>query len=224
MMTFDSIYREEDGHVLIEMSLSSVIQLFNTFDPAPFHEKEMDINAENYIVDTVKDFPGKTDFKIVFYLPDNILDTKEAMEIPRAIRAHFEYKTLMQRRKLRERYIYGQFTFIVGVSFLALATVASLAIDTYYGSYPVAHLIAEIVGNPAIRVHVEEMLPQAPGQEPGCNRKILVMAAGEMRAILPRFVQRGSAGRNRVAGGEPAPAQGCRIVRSQLSHCREMVT
>jgi hypothetical protein len=145
MMTFDSIYREEDGHVLIEMSLSSVIQLFNTFDPAPFHEKEMDINAENYIVDTVKDFPGKTDFKIVFYLPDNILDTKEAMEIPRAIRAHFEYKTLMQRRKLRERYIYGQFAFIVGVSFLALATVASLAIDTYYGSYPVAHLIATIL-------------------------------------------------------------------------------
>jgi len=145
MTTIDSLYREEDGRVLIEVNLSSVIQLFNTFDPAPFHEKELDINAESYIVDTVKDFPGKTPFKIVFYLPDKIFDTNEAMEIPKAIRAHFEYKTLTQRRKFRERYLYGQFTFIVGISFLAIATIASLAIDAYYGSYPAAHLIATIL-------------------------------------------------------------------------------
>lgn len=145
MMTIDSLYREEDGHILIEMNLSSVIQLFNTFDPAPFHEKELDSNAENYIVDAVRDFPGKTPFRIVFYLPDKIFDTKEAMEIPKAIRAHFEYKTLMQRRKFRERYVYGQFTLIVGISFLAIATIASFAIDAYYGIYPAAHLIATIL-------------------------------------------------------------------------------
>ncbi|OPY29070.1 MAG: hypothetical protein A4E28_01116 [Methanocella sp. PtaU1.Bin125] len=142
MMTIDSLYREEDGRVLIEMKLSSVIQLFNTFDPAPFREKELDSNAEHYIVEIVKDFPGKTEFKIVFYLPEGTYDTKEALDIPKAIRAHFEYKTLTQRRKFRERYIFGQFALVVGISFLAIATAASLAIDRYYGSYALGSLIA----------------------------------------------------------------------------------
>lgn len=140
--SLDSLYREENGQVLIEMKLSSVGQFFNSFDPAPFREKELDNEAETYIVDTVKDFPAKAAFKIVIYLPDTAVDMKEAGDIPTAIRSHFEYKTLMQKRRFRERYLYGQFALIVGLSFLAVATVASLAIDNYSSSYPVAHLIA----------------------------------------------------------------------------------
>jgi hypothetical protein len=142
MTSIDSLYREEDGCILIEMKLSSVLQLFNSFDPAPFHEKELDINAENYIVNTVKDFSPKTRFKIVIYLPDVIIGTKEALKIPEAIKSHFEYKSLMQKRKFRERFVYGEFALIVGLSFLAIATIASLTIDAYSSSLPVAHLIA----------------------------------------------------------------------------------
>jgi hypothetical protein len=32
----ESMYHKEDGRVLIEIKLMSVIQLFNSFDPAPF--------------------------------------------------------------------------------------------------------------------------------------------------------------------------------------------
>ena len=59
----------KDGQVLIEIKLTTVIQLFNSFDPAPFYEKEIDTEAEHYIVDTVRDFPAKTKFKIHIYLP-----------------------------------------------------------------------------------------------------------------------------------------------------------
>ncbi len=143
--SLNSLYREEDGHVLIEMKLSSVTQFFNSFDPAPFREKELDNEAELYIVDTVKDLPARTRFKIVIYLPDAAVGTKDAQEIPAAIKAHFEYKTLMQRRRLRERYVYGQFALIVGLAFLAASTLASLAIDKYSTSYPVAHLAANVL-------------------------------------------------------------------------------
>ncbi len=142
MTDIGSLYRIEDGHVLIEMKLSSVSQLFNSFDPAPFHEKELDINAEYYIVDAVTDFPLKTRFKVVIYLPDGAKDTKQAHHIPEAVKGHFEYKALVQRRKFRQRLVYGEFTLVVGLMFLAIATLASLAIDAYSGSYPVAHIIA----------------------------------------------------------------------------------
>lgn len=143
--SINSLYREEEGRVLIEMKLSSVTQFFNSFDPAPFREKELDNEAETYIVDTVKDFPARTEFKIVIYLPYAVVNTKEAREIPEAIRSHFVYKTLMQMRRFRERYVYGQFALIVGLAFLAASTLASLAIDKYSTSYPAAHLIANVL-------------------------------------------------------------------------------
>jgi hypothetical protein len=142
MTTIDSLYRMEDGHVLIEMKLSSVAQLFNSFDPAPFYEKALDDNADTYIVDVVNDFPAKTRFKIVVYLTDDLKDTKEAREIPAAIASHFAYKAMMQRQKFRQRLVYGEFTLIVGLAFLAIATIASLAVDSYSNSFPAAHFIA----------------------------------------------------------------------------------
>ncbi len=145
MASLDSLYKVEDGHVLIEIKLSSVIQLFNSFDPAPFHEKELDEKAEEYIVDTVMDLPSRTRFKIVVYLPDTAVAVKEAQDIPAAVRAHFLYKALGENRRLRERYIYGQFALVVGLVFVAIATAASMAIENLSGSYPVAHLIATIL-------------------------------------------------------------------------------
>jgi hypothetical protein len=82
MADIESLYKKENGRILIEIKLSSVAQLFNSFDPAPFHEKELDSAAEHYIVDMVKDFPPKTRFKMIIYLPPDIATTKAGDEYP----------------------------------------------------------------------------------------------------------------------------------------------
>jgi len=124
MADIESLYRKEDGRVLIEIKLSSVMQLFNSFDPAPFHEKELDTAAEHYIVDTVKDFSKKTRFRILIYLPPDIAGSERAQKIPQAIHNHFAYKVLVQDRKFRMRFRHGRFTLLVGLSFLAIALFA----------------------------------------------------------------------------------------------------
>jgi hypothetical protein len=124
MVDIESLYRKEDGKILIEIKLSSVSQLFNSFDPAPFHEKELDSAAEHYIVDTVKDFPKKTRFKIVIYLPPDIATTERAMQIPQAIHNHFAYKMLVSERKFRLKFRHGRGSLLIGLSFLAIALVA----------------------------------------------------------------------------------------------------
>jgi hypothetical protein len=124
MADIESLYKKEGSRILIEIKLSSVMQLFNSFDPAPFHEKELDTAAEHYIVDTVKDFPKKTPFKIVIYLPPDIARSEWALKIPQAIRNHFEYKVLVQDRKFRLRFRHGRFTLLIGLTFLAIALFA----------------------------------------------------------------------------------------------------
>ena len=142
MTGIESLYNREDGRVLIEIKLSSIIQLYNSFDPAPFHEKELDDGAEQYIVDIVRDFPKNTEFKIIIYLPGGLSCCDEAFKIPAALRNHFSYLALMQERKFRERMNYGKFSILIGLSFLAVAMVASQAVEDYLSAYPLAHLAA----------------------------------------------------------------------------------
>ena len=141
MTDIESMYRKEDGKVLIEIKLSSVQQLFNSFDPAPFHEKELDTAAEHYIVETVKDFPAKTEFKIVIYLPDCRTCTEQAEKIPKAIQNHFEYKTRVQDRKFRAHFRHGRWTLLIGLTFLAIALVARQMVSAYLADN---HLLAQI--------------------------------------------------------------------------------
>jgi hypothetical protein len=124
MTDLESMYHTIDGKVLIEIKLSSILQLFNSFDPAPFHEKELDLAAEHYIVDAVKDFPAKTPFKIIIYLPPDIARTERAAKIPQAIRNHFEYRMQVANRKLREHFRYGRGAMVIGLCFLAIALVS----------------------------------------------------------------------------------------------------
>src|SRR5215475_3977230 len=39
----------------IEISLNRLSQLFNSFDPSPFHERDLDQNAEDYIVSSAEE-------------------------------------------------------------------------------------------------------------------------------------------------------------------------
>ena len=130
MADIESLYKKVDGKVLIEIKLSSVVQLFNTFDPAPFHEKELDSAAERYIIDTVNDFPAKTRFRIVIHLPADLVKTDRATQIVPAIHHHFEYKMLVTERKFRARFRYGRNAMIIGLSFLFIALVVRQLIST----------------------------------------------------------------------------------------------
>jgi hypothetical protein len=41
----------------IEIRLSRPQQLFNSLDPSPFHERDLDQDAEEYIVDSADEYP-----------------------------------------------------------------------------------------------------------------------------------------------------------------------
>lgn len=49
------VYRCERGSYVIEMKLREVRQLFDTLDPSPFHEKDLDAAAEEYLVSAARE-------------------------------------------------------------------------------------------------------------------------------------------------------------------------
>ena len=55
----EALYKQREGTYIIELVLSDVKQLFNSFDPSPFREKERDQGAQEDIFNAAGIFRSK---------------------------------------------------------------------------------------------------------------------------------------------------------------------
>lgn len=109
-------YRCEGGTCLIEIRLRDLRQLFNTLDPAPFHEKDLDPAAEEYIVSAVREI-GPHPSQLVLHLPPGTTDD-EAYGAVTAIRNYFAGRTHHAREQLRLLFGRGVVSLLIGLAFL----------------------------------------------------------------------------------------------------------
>ncbi len=133
-------YRREDGVTLIEMRLNSVRQLFNSLDPAPFPEKDLDREAESYIVDSVREFAIDMPLKLVFYLPRE--EMEEASDLARSIHNYFAYRLRVTSRDLTFLLRQGRLTLLIAIAFL-LACLSLRQIVLAFDDSSIAHVVAE---------------------------------------------------------------------------------
>jgi hypothetical protein len=131
MTEIESHYRTENGSILIEMRLRTVMQIFNSLDPAPFHEKDLDPDAEAYITEIVQDFPLAQPMKIVIHLPCREAECEEARTLLMAIRNHYDYLEASAARELRLKFRQGRVSLAIGIAFLLVMGVISTIISPY---------------------------------------------------------------------------------------------
>ena len=62
-----NVVRESSGH-RVELNLRDLEQFFNTMDPSPFHEKDLDDNVEEFIVSWAKEYPLEDPVQLVVHL------------------------------------------------------------------------------------------------------------------------------------------------------------
>ncbi len=124
-------YRHEDGIYLIELFLRSPRQIFNSLDPAPFHEKDLDNDAEAYIVEAVEELHVNTPMQLCIYLPPEELNTEQAQDLPEAIHHYFGYRVTTSGRALRTKLQQGRFSLFVGLAFLVACLTARSALQHY---------------------------------------------------------------------------------------------
>jgi hypothetical protein len=111
-------YRTKDGWVLIELRLSRLAQLFNSFDPSPFYERDLDDDAEAYIVACAREVADRQPCKVVIHLPTEEAARERPRNVERAINRHFLQRARNQRRDTREVFRQGRTNLAVGLSCL----------------------------------------------------------------------------------------------------------
>ena len=71
----------------------------------------------------------------------------------------------------------------------------------------VADFVAQVVGDAAVGVDVEEMLAQAAREEPASHGEVFVVRASQSGAVFAGFGGAGRGGGDSIGGGQAAPAQ-----------------
>jgi hypothetical protein len=104
----------------IEISLSRPQQLFNSLDPSPFHERDLDQDAEEYLVDSADEYPLKKPLTLIIYMPEGQLAPEHPLDLAQAIHNYFAYRMDETRRRLRFFFRDGRIALVVGLAFLFL--------------------------------------------------------------------------------------------------------
>ena len=115
----------------VEISLQSPRQLFNTFDPSPFHEKDLDPAAERYIIDAVDMVPVSRPIHLLVHLPEGEITLDSALQFQTAISNYFSYRAWGTLNSLRRSFREGRMACVVGLIFLVICSLVRQLILAY---------------------------------------------------------------------------------------------
>ena len=128
---------------IIKMHLRKLEQLFDSLDHSAFREKDLDRNAEEYIVDSIKELPSKAPCEIVIYLDEPIEIAAESNAITEAIHVHFSRRRQISRQNLRQLIRRGWISLGIGLSFLVTFFLLGQVVRRIMGEGQWAFLLRE---------------------------------------------------------------------------------
>ena len=92
----------------IEVRVEQLSQLFDTLDPFPFRERDLDKDAEEFIVGWARELPRNQPINIIIHAPAAELRSEYANEIAPALKRYFNYRAVVVGRDLNELFRIGR--------------------------------------------------------------------------------------------------------------------
>jgi hypothetical protein len=102
----------------IEVFVDKIDQLFNSMDPSPFPQKDLDQDAEEFIVSWAQEYPRRDPVELLVHvnqLPAHG-DAQEIVET--AVHNYFAYRANLKRLEFRHLLKEGRTSLIIGLIFL----------------------------------------------------------------------------------------------------------
>ncbi len=132
----------ENGKAPIELRLHDSAQLFNTLDPFPFREGDIDADAERYIVEWAQELPKDEPIAIVIHLQSPETSGKPAPDLATALTSWFDARARAEAQALRELFRDGRLAFLIGFAGLAVCLFFSFLLTQRFDG-PFARVVQE---------------------------------------------------------------------------------
>ena len=110
---------------LIEVNIQSIHQLFNSMDPSPFIERDLDHDAEEFIVSWAQEHPKTAEMKLVVHLVQKPEHDNPTKLLTDSIHHFFAYKAESNHHAFRQLMREGWISLLIGLSFLVACVIIS---------------------------------------------------------------------------------------------------
>ena len=128
---------------LIELRVDSISQLFHTLDPFPFRERDLDREAEEFIVGWARELAADGKIRIIVHLPETEAQTKAARELSEAFRRYFFDHASTIQREINELFRIGRRSLGIGVTILVICLLSAHLAGDYLIDSPFRRLVEE---------------------------------------------------------------------------------
>lgn len=133
----------EPGSQIISARVAELRQLFSAIDPSPFHERDLDPRAEEFIVGWADDLPRDARLALLIHLERTAGRADEATVLGEAIRQYFRGRMVRTQRTLRELFHRGRVSLLIALVFLSASIAVGDAIVAYFRDSRFAEMLRE---------------------------------------------------------------------------------
>jgi hypothetical protein len=102
----------------IELNLHDIDQLFNTMDPSPFHEKDLDDDAAEFILSWAEEFHRPEPVDLIVHLEKSPEGHNAQRLVEDAVHNYFAYRARLNKLEFKRLMKQGRLSLLVGLSFL----------------------------------------------------------------------------------------------------------
>lgn len=117
----------------VELSLKvyKLSQLFNTFDPSPFYEQDLDDDAEEFLVSYAEDEENATHFKLVIHVEHSEDDFYSQLDIQTAFQNNFKRRAEDVSNSIRKELRVGRHSLVFGFIILVICIMLYQLVSEY---------------------------------------------------------------------------------------------
>src|SRR6476660_260920 len=105
---------------VIEVHVRELSQLFNSMDPSPFLDKDLDVDAEEFITGWARELPRDKPLALLVHLDQPVVQSRDGPSLHDAVHCYFQHRAQMSSQRLRELLRLGRTSLVIGSFFLAM--------------------------------------------------------------------------------------------------------
>jgi hypothetical protein len=132
----------------VDVHVQELRQLFHAIDPSPFHERDLDPAAEEFIVSWASQAPASSPLRLVIHVDAEPASAEAGDIVRRAVPQYFSARAATTRRNLRGLFRRGWISLLIALAFMAVAISLAGLLDGPAATNPLAAVLREglIVG------------------------------------------------------------------------------
>jgi len=107
----------------IEVHVAELKQIFNSLDPTPFRERDLDPKAEEFIASWAREIPADKPLGLLIHVDKEDATADRIAIVREAVREYFAGRATATRQLLRLLFRRGRTSLLIGLVFLAVSMV-----------------------------------------------------------------------------------------------------